>query len=63
MKSSFAVGIISSSLFILSCMILLILGTVKSGLATLVPGVADMFKAVISPAASFDLHTKRTQIC
>jgi copper transport protein len=39
-------------------MILLILSCVKSGLATLVPGVDDMSKAVISPAASFDLHNK-----
>jgi copper transport protein len=46
-------------LFILSCTILLIPSTVKSGFATLVQrGVADMPKAVSSPAAAFDLHTK-----
>jgi len=38
-------------LFILSCMIHLILSTVRSGFASLVPGVADMPKAVSSPAA------------
>jgi copper transport protein len=45
-------------LFILSCIILLIPSTVKSGFATFVPGVADIPKAVSSPAASFDLLTK-----
>jgi copper transport protein len=45
-------------LFILSCVILLIPSTVKSGFATFVPGVDDMPKAANSPAASFDLLTK-----
>jgi copper transport protein len=45
-------------LFVLSCVILLIPSTVKSGFATFVPGAADMPKAANSPAASFDLLTK-----
>jgi copper transport protein len=45
-------------LFILSCVILLIPSTVKSGFATFVPGVADMPKAANSPASFFDLLAK-----
>jgi hypothetical protein len=42
----------------ISCMILLIPSTVKSGFGSLVLGVADMSKAVSSPVASFGLNTK-----
>lgn len=45
-------------IIILSCVILVIPNTLKSGFATFVPGVADMPKAVSSPATSFDLLTK-----
>jgi copper transport protein len=46
------------TLFILSCAILLIPSTVKSGFATFVPGVADIPTAANSLASSFDLLGK-----
>jgi copper transport protein len=55
--SSLSLTPLAFVLFI-SCIILLIPNTVKSGFGSLVPGVADMAKAVSSPTASFGLHTK-----
>lgn len=55
--SSLSLTPLAFVLFI-SCMILLIPSTVRSEFGSLVPGVADMSKAVSSPAASFGLHTK-----
>ena len=58
MFSRLSLTLLTFLLFILSCVILLIPSTVKSGFATFVPEAADMPKAANSPAASFDLLAK-----
>jgi copper transport protein len=50
--------LITFLLFILSCQILLIPGSVKLAFATFVPTNVDMPKAISSPFTSFDLPTK-----
>lgn len=49
-------------LIILSCLILLIPNTVKSGFATFVPGNVNMSKVVSSPITPHDLKPKLSQL-